>query len=145
MIVTGFDDRQHRLNFNKHRKNRGRSNLHKRVKNAIKDVFESLSVYEDVVLPGSRRGTKTSLLIADFFLPDLMLIVEAHGEQHFKYIPYFHGAVHEGGKMNFLISKQRDAQKIEWCDINDIDLVSLHYDETEEEWKQKLKLIRPRD
>lgn len=145
MKVTGFDNKSHTLSLNKHRNKKGRSILHQSIKTVLRKVFSGVSIYEEVTLPGSRRGTKTSPLIADFFIPELMLVVEGHGQQHFKYIPHFHGAIHQGGKMNFIIAKQRDEHKIEWCELNNIDLVALHYNETEEEWIMKLNTIRPRD
>ena len=145
MRVIGFDNKPYKISFSKNRYKRGKSLLHKSVKKILRDTFPNISLYEEVTLPGSRRGTKTSPLIADFLIPDLMLVVEAHGEQHFKYTPYFHGAIHQGGKMNFALAKQRDLYKIEWCKINNIDLVALNYHETEDEWRKKLKTLRPMD
>jgi len=143
MTVIGFDGKEHKFNYSKYnyRKNRGnKSSHHKRAYSVIKELFPNLSVYEEVTLPGSKRIGRKTLLYADFFIPDLMLVIEVHGKQHYKYIPFFHDT-----KMNFIKAKQRDSDKKEWCEMNDIDLLALPHYEKDEEWKLKIMKIRSRD
>ena len=87
-----------------------------------------------MTLPGSKRVGRSSLLNADFFIPELMLIVEVHGKQHYEYCSFFHS-----DKMDFLKSKKRDADKIEWCNLNNIKIVSLPYNK-ESEWKNLIQM-----
>lgn len=144
MLVLGFDNREYKFNYTKNRHRKGLSKLHKKAKKVIKSVFPDLPIYEEVTLPGSKRGASTSLLLADLFIPDLMLVVEAHGKQHFKYIPHFHGPKPHGPQ-KFARGRQRDHDKIEWCKMNNIDLLELLYNESEEEWKTALLAMRPRN
>jgi hypothetical protein len=131
--VVGFDQKEHKFNFvkNKSRKYlQNKSSLHTKTREIIKDLFPNLSVYEEVTLPGSKKIGRSSLLYADFFIPELMMIVETHGRQHYQYCSFFHK-----DKMDFVNAKKRDLDKIEWCEINNIKIVVLPFDR-KEEWKQ---------
>lgn len=145
MKVYGFDGREYNLGYIKNKYRKGRSNLHSQCRKLLHNIFSQYPIYEEVTLPGANKGNKTSPLMADFFIPELLLIVEVHGEQHYKYTPYFHGAIHEGGKMNFTLSKIRDQDKIDWCHLNNIDIAILPYNESEEQWKKTLTMIRSLD
>jgi hypothetical protein len=134
--VIGFDNKEHKFNFAKNKKRRyqdNKSSLHEKARLIIKELFPTLSVYEEVTLPGSKRLGRTSLLYADFFIPEIMLIVEVHGKQHYEYCSFFHK-----DKMDFLKSKKRDIDKIEWCGLNNIKLIALPYNE-EKEWKNLIQ------
>lgn len=76
---------------------------------------------------------KNKKLPFDFFSPALMIAVEVQGQQHFKFTPHFHGS-----QGNFLLSKKRDMDKVEFCEINNITLIHLNYNESIAEWKKKL-------
>ena len=131
--VIGFDQREHKFNFAKNKSRKyleNKSSLHTKTREIIKDLFPNLSVYEEVTLPGSKKIGRSSLLYADFFIPELMLIIEAHGRQHYQYCSFFHK-----DKMDFLNAKKRDLDKIEWCEINNIKIAVLPFDR-KEEWKQ---------
>ena len=131
--VIGFDQREHKFNFVKNKSRKyleNKSSLHTKTREIIKELFPNLSVYEEVTLPGSKRIGRSSLLYADFFIPELMLIIEAHGRQHYQYCSFFHK-----DKMDFLNAKKRDLDKIEWCEINNIKIAVLPFDR-KEEWKQ---------
>jgi hypothetical protein len=131
--VIGFDQREHKFNFAKNKSRKyleNKSSLHTKTREIIKELFPNLSVYEEVTLPGSKKIGRASLLYADFFIPELMLIIEAHGRQHYQYCSFFHK-----DKMDFLNAKKRDLDKIEWCEINNIKIAVLPFDR-KEEWKQ---------
>ena len=137
MKVVGFDNKEHKFNFSKNKKRRyqeNKSSLHSKTRELLKELFPRLSIYEEVTLPGSKRVGRSSLLYADFFIPELMLIVEVHGKQHYEYCSFFHS-----DKMDFLKSKKRDADKIEWCNLNNIKIVSLPYNK-ESEWKNLIQM-----
>lgn len=74
-------------------------------------------------------------LVADFFIPDLKVLIEVHGEQHYKFVKRFHKT--NGG---FNASKKRDKMKQEWCELNDIIYVELPFDQ-KDEWAKILREI----
>jgi hypothetical protein len=78
---------------------------------------------EEVGLPGSNG------LRLDFYLPLRRLAIEAHGQQHYRYVMHFHGTM-----MGFLRSRERDQKKRDWCSINGIDLVELPFSEKPDDW-----------
>ena len=120
--VIGFDGKYHKFNYSKNKARKYRKNkssYHKEAKEIIKDLWPNHSLYEEVTLPGSKRLGRKSLLYADFFLPELTLIIEVHGQQHYEYCPFFHK-----DKMDFVIAKKRDSDKIEWCDLNEIKIIN---------------------
>lgn len=134
--VVGFDNKEHLFNFTKNQKRRyqdNKSSFHNKARFLIKELFPKSSVYEEVTLPGSKKLGRSSLLYADFFIPELMLIIEVHGKQHYEFCSFFHS-----DKMDFLKSKKRDADKIEWCNLNNIKIVSLPYNK-ESEWKNLIQ------
>jgi len=55
----------------------------------------------------------------DFYLPNLNVIIEFDGEQHFKPIKYF------GGEKTFKIIQKRDFIKNEYCRKNNIKLIRI--------------------
>lgn len=138
MKVIGFDNKEHKFNFSKNKKRRyqeNKSSLHSKTREILKELFPRLSIYEEVTLPGSKRIGRSSLLYADFFIPELMLIIEVHGKQHYEYCSFFHKDI-----MDFLKSKKRDSDKIDWCLINDIKIVTLPYNE-EKQWKNLIQQV----
>lgn len=129
MKVIGLDGRSHSLYLvgyqPKESDERPRSDLHLQVRALLRELFPSDRLCEEVPLPGSGG------LFADFFLPQRKLIVEAHGRQHYQFVPFFHEDV-----MGFLNSKKRDNNKAEWCRINSIGLAICSYKESKDEWKE---------
>lgn len=104
-----------------------RSGLHLKARKLLKQLFPLDRVMEEVHLPGSQN------LRLDFFLPIRMMAIEVHGQQHYEYSPFFHGT-----KMNFIDSKRRDANKKQWCQNNDINLIELPYNESEDKWTNRI-------
>lgn len=129
MEVSGFDGKKYKINFigKTCNKTENRSNLHVKARNLLKELFPFDRLFEEVMLPGSRG------LFADFFLPTRRLIVEVHGQQHYEYTNFFYKT-----KMDFVHAKQRDKNKIAWCELNSIDIIILPYNESEEQWKARL-------
>ena len=107
---------------------RKRSSLHIRARYLLKSLYPVDRILEEVHLPGSGN------LYADFWLPLRNKIIEVHGEQHYKFIPFFHGT-----QLNFLSSKANDNNKKEWCSVNGIILVELPYNESDEQWKSRIQ------
>lgn len=107
-----------------------KSSLHLQARRLITIAFPTLQILEEVPIPLRRSET----LYLDFYLPLIKTCVEVHGEQHFKFVPFYHSTV-----LNFLKAKKRDQEKIEWCEKNNIKHIALAYNESESEWKDKLK------
>ena len=106
------------------------SKLHKQAKKTIKKVLKNRLIMEEVEF----KILKYKSLYLDFFVPLINLAIEVHGKQHFVYNNF-----HYKNKLDFARAKYNDQLKIEWCELNDITIESLNYDETEKEWTKKLK------
>jgi len=63
-------------------------------------------------------------LFFDFCIPSLKVMIEVQGQQHYKFIRFFHGMIE-----NFYKSNARDNLKQEWCGKNGYTLVYFKYDE----------------
>lgn len=84
----------------------------------IRKRFPLDMILEDVYVPVER-------IYLDFYLPNRKLAFEVQGQQHGKYIPFFHNS-----QQDFRESIQRDERKAKWCEINKIELVTV--DSTEQ-------------
>lgn len=115
---------------------RKRSKYHIRARSLLKEIFNSYRILEEVKLPGSTEIHRRSVLYLDFFIPTINLAIEVHGQQHYDYNPFFHKS-----KADFLKSKARDEDKIDWCKLNNIKLITLKYSESEDEWRQRIKSV----
>lgn len=140
MKVKGINGREYVWNLTGYdvlnNDNRKRSKYHIRARAVIKDIFNSYRILEEVKLPGSTSLHRKSVLYLDFYIPNLKLAIEVHGQQHYEYSPFFHKS-----KADFLKSKARDEDKIEWCNLNDIRLITLKYSESDDEWRQRINSI----
>lgn len=106
-----------------------KSSLHIQARDLLLELFPTLQILEEVPI----NPRKSETLYLDFYLPLIKTCIETHGEQHFKFVPFYHNNM-----MNFIKSKKRDDDKKEWCHINNIRYVDLSYNESVEEWKEKL-------
>lgn len=134
--VIGFDKKEHNFNFTKNNSRKyqnNKSSLHLKARTLLNELFPHISIYEEVTLPGSKRIGRPSLLYADFFIPELMCIIEVHGKQHYEYSSFFHA-----NKLDFVYAKRRDTDKIEWGDMNGIKVIVLPYNE-EKRWKHLIQ------
>jgi hypothetical protein len=132
MKVRGLDNREYAWNLTGLQVNaddlRPRSSLHKAARELLNELYPTSPVLEEVPLPGSGQ------LKADFYLSRQKLMVEVHGEQHYKFNKHFHGT-----KANFIDACKRDANKQEWCQINNIKLVVLPHWEDVDGWRTRIR------
>jgi hypothetical protein len=84
----------------------------------IKNVFPNYRVVEQHSV--YYMGTQ---LFFDFYIPALNVIIECQGEQHYKYVPHFHGM-----KAEFRESNRRDQLKREWAEQRKIALLEIRFD-----------------
>lgn len=113
-----------------HGKVSNRSSFHLRARQIITDMFPTLQILEEV--PITLRKSET--LYLDFYLPLKKLCVEVHGEQHYKFVAFYHNTM-----LSFLKSQKRDREKQEWCEINGIKYVVLPHFENDQEWIERIK------
>jgi len=138
MKVIGLNGREYNLDLKKYLSNNRRkvSNYHAQARELIHDLFRGYSILEEVKLPGSRNAAKKSVLFLDFLIPNAKIGVEVQGKQHYEFVPFFHK-----NKAGFFEARARDITKAEWCDINDISLIKLKYDEPDN-WRNQLERSR---
>lgn len=131
MKFFGLDKREYNINFENYRnKTRGIvSSGHERARNLLHEIYPNYDILEEVAIPGT-GGRK---IFADFFIPRPRIVVEVHGEQHYKYIHHFHKTL-----QNFRDSKKRDALKQKWCYMNNIEYIELSDKDSDEEWRRKI-------
>lgn len=106
-----------------------KSSLHLQARKIITKKYPTMQILEEVPIP-LRRG---ETLYLDFYLPLKKVCIEVHGEQHYKFIPFYHTNI-----LNFLKSQKRDREKKEWCLINNIKYIELPFDEKESEWTERI-------
>lgn len=106
-----------------------KSSLHLKARQLISTIFPTLQILEEV--PVNIRKNET--LYLDFYLPLKRVCVEVHGEQHYKFVAFYHTNM-----LNFIKSQKRDRDKKEWCEINDIKYISLPYNEEIEQWQDRI-------
>lgn len=131
MIVTDLNGVQSEWKF-KGRKLIPNSNvgsaLHKAVRKILYNKYPTLNIIEEVSIKVERGKT----LYLDFYLPMRQTAIEVNGEQHYKYSSLFHSSA-----LEFVNQKKNDIKKQRWCEINDISLISLKFDE-QDKWEDKL-------
>lgn len=106
-----------------------KSTFHLKARQLISSIFPTMQILEEVPIPLRKSET----LYLDFYLPLKKLCVEVHGEQHYRFVPFYHSNV-----LSFLKSQKRDKSKEEWCELNGIHHVVLPYDENETQWNERL-------
>lgn len=110
---------------------RKRSNLHVAAREILYELFPTLPILEEVTIP-VRYGSSQYL---DFYINNIKLAIEVHGQQHYKFNSLFHSTARD-----FLHQKKKDQDKREWCEQNNITCIELPYNEDIEQWKQRIKL-----
>ena len=106
-----------------------KSTFHIKARELITQLFPTLQILEEVPI----KLRKTENLYLDFYLPLIKTCIEVHGEQHYKFVSFYHNS-----QLSFLKAQKRDREKTEWCDINNIKQIILPYNETIEQWQERL-------
>ena len=131
MIVKDLDGHEHNWSLLGKMKNlrSNISNLHKSVLSLLLEIYPTIPILQEISIPLRRNET----LYLDFYIPLLKKAIEAHGEQHYKFVAHYHS-----NAMGFIKHKKRDAEKQEWCDLNSIEYIELPFNESKDEWKQRI-------
>ena len=93
---------------------KSRSKFQSNVKSFLHKYWHADIVFEELKIVGTR-------LSLDFYNANKKIAIEVQGEQHFKYIPFFHG-----NRNSYLKQIKRDVKKIDFCAINNIFLVEIY-------------------
>lgn len=134
MKYKGLDGKEYTLDKKKYSKqSKNCSALHKEARKIIKSVYPSFLLLEEVRLKGTKTSAKTGDLFADFFLYSIQVMIEVHGIQHYEYNPHFYKT-----KADFYRAIGRDMKKREFCEINDIVLIELKYNE-QDNWREQIE------
>jgi hypothetical protein len=112
------------------------SGLHNRAKELLENFYPYDTILEEVTLPGSKDQFGKKNLRGDLFLPARGIMIEVHGEQHFKFNRFFFK-----NKLEYYRAKARDSDKRFWCEINEIELIELNYNEDIDEWTRKIERV----
>lgn len=138
MKVLGINGKEYVWNLSKYDvkadNNRKRSKYHLRARVLLKEIYHSYRILEEVKLPGSTATHRKGVLYLDFYIPQIKKAFEVHGQQHYEFNPFFHKS-----KADFILSRAKDEDKIEWCRINGIDIVILKYLDTDDKWRIQIE------
>jgi hypothetical protein len=113
-----------------HGKAKNKSALHLLARDLVHKCFPTMQILEEVPIPLRRSET----LYLDFYIPLLKRTIEVHGEQHYKFVPFYHNTL-----LGFVKHKKRDQEKQEWCETNGITYIELPFNEDEEAWSNRIK------
>jgi hypothetical protein len=133
MLVKDLDNNNHnwQLTGNMSKGSlENKSSYHLKARELLIGLFPTLQILEEVPIPLRRSET----LFLDFYLPLKKLCLEIHGEQHYKFVAFYHSNM-----LGFLKSQKRDKEKQEWCSINNIQFIELPYDESIDDWRQRIQ------
>lgn len=139
MKAKGLNGREYNWNLNKYDvyddDKKKRSKHHLRARKILKEVYGgSYRILEEVKLPGSTLPHRRSVLYLDFFIPVIKVGVEVHGRQHYEFTPFFHKNLKD-----YLLAMNRDDDKSEWCELNNIELIILKYSDSDNDWRNTIK------
>ena len=138
MKVLGLNNREYHLDLKKYivraDNEQKKSRFHLLARNLIRETFNAYTILEEVKLPGSRDPSKKATLFLDFFIPGIMMGVEVHGQQHYKFSRFFHKT-----KAGYYHSLKRDEIKADWCKLNGINLIILKYSDSIETWRNQIE------
>ena len=109
---------------------KSRSKFQKNVKKYLYKHWRYDAVYEEFKV----AGTQLSL---DFYNHTKKIAIEVQGAQHLQFVKHFHKT-----RANFLRQIRRDDKKLDFCEINGIELVQIYPDdELSEEYVEKILSI----
>jgi hypothetical protein len=119
MKFIGIDGREKNL---KHAKKylidwqkSSRSKFQLNVKKFLEPYWSNDIVFEEFRIAGTR-------LTFDFYNANKKIAIEVQGQQHTKYIKFFHG-----NRLKYLQQLKRDEKKLEFCEKNNIKLIEIYH------------------
>jgi hypothetical protein len=135
MKVIGLDNREYSWNFAKYsRPSSNPSSLHLRARLLLKQLYPYDPIFEELSMPGIKTEINNKSLLLDMYIHSLRLGLEIQGRQHSEFVSFFHG-----NKLEFFRAKRLDGLKRQWCLLNNITLVELPYNLSDEQWSQIIR------
>ena len=89
---------------------KSRSKLQFETKKFLQSYWKDHVVFEEFPMAGTK-------MTFDFYNANKKIAVEVQGDQHTKYVPFFHGR-----RSNFASQLRRDEKKLQFCKLNRIKL-----------------------
>jgi hypothetical protein len=95
-----------------------------RLRKILNRIFGISNIYEEVAFDWCYNPETTALLRFDFaiVLPDRIFLVEFNGEQHYKFVKFYHK-----NRANYKKQLERDKIKVKSCRKKGIALVVVPY------------------
>jgi len=93
---------------------KSRSKFQYSVKEFLFPFWKTDIVFEELKLVGTRMSF-------DFYNANKKIAVEVQGQQHTKYVKFFHGS-----RFKYLEQLKRDDKKMRFCEVNGISLVEIY-------------------
>ena len=129
MIVTDLDGTHTTWKISKAKTRASTSSYHKQAIKLINKLYPLYSVCEEVPI-----NVQNNLwLYIDIYLPTINMALEVHGEQHYKFNPFFHKT-----RLDFVQQRHNDRLKREWCELNNVAFISLPYD-CIDQWQSRIE------
>ena len=117
------------------------SKYHKAMGALLEDLnLAGLGIYQEQIVKEICPSHSNSLDRFDFYIPSLNLVVEVHGEQHYKPVK-FGGISDEKASFNFAKGSLRDVDKANSARSNGLVYIAFSYKEkfTQENFLEKYK------
>lgn len=95
-------------------KGNSRSKFQFSVKEFLQPYWRTDIVFEELKLVGTRMSF-------DFYNANKKIAVEVQGQQHTKFVKFFHG-----NRSKYLEQLKRDDKKMRFCEVNGITLVEIY-------------------
>lgn len=109
------------------------SSLHARAREVLRALFPCDQHYEEVPLPNSR-------LRFDFVIPSRRIVVEVQGSQHTIFNTHHYRAASLSlAREKFRAAQDRDRSKVAFCQQNSLKLITLSYENTDDEWTAQIR------
>lgn len=132
MLITDLDGNTLKWNLTgniSHGKIANKSSFHIKARGVLSNKYPTLQILEEV----SINLRKNETLYLDFYLPLKKMCIEVHGEQHYKFVGFYHSNM-----LSFLKAQKRDKEKQEWCELNGITHIVFPHFENEQQWLERL-------
>jgi hypothetical protein len=131
MKIKTLDGREVKWMYHTRSRNAAKqSTLHIEAVKMIRRIFYANPVYEEAPV----EITRHKKLYLDIIVPSMRLAFEVNGMQHFQKTSHFHKHY-----FDFAISRENDRLKAEWCELNNILLTQLNYNEDKDTWNNKIQ------
>ena len=96
---------------------KSRSKFQRTVKTFLYPYWRYDAVFEEIRVLGTQ-------LTLDFYNHTRKIAIEVQGAQHLEFVKHFHKT-----RANFLRQIRRDDKKMDFCNINDIELLQIYPDD----------------